>query len=90
MTQARWNIETSHIPIKSVVGHLDAASLEDLRRQIQKYADDKPVTEERPAMGELTYRYEHDNFDRVEVVHAYFTNKHGKLARFMRLRRWNP
>ncbi len=66
---------------------IEAQNVEELRSRVQSLADHKKAREDRPAIGEISFRYELDVYDRPEVVHAYFTNKHGKLTRFMRLRR---
>ena len=81
-----WSIEQSHM-----VAHpndLETESLAELREWVQGFADSKKIRADRPAMGEISFRYEMDNStDEVTLVHTYFTNKHGKLQRFMRLRK---
>lgn len=93
LTITRWNVETSHLVAshgEAIPDYIETTTLDQLRTCLQHLANGKEVRDDRPPLGELTYRYEHDKFDRVTVVHAYFINKHNKLARFMRLRRWNP
>lgn len=82
---ARWIIETSHMV--TVPEFIDADDLEELRGLVQDIADSKKVREDRPAIGEVSFRYELDKHDEVEVVHSYFVGKDEKLRRFMRLRR---
>lgn len=81
----KWNILSSHMA--AVPQFYEAENLRDLRQQIQTTADNKVVRHDRPPMGQISFRYELDENDRVCKVHAYFTNKHGKQARFMKLER---
>lgn len=80
-----WNIEASHMV--AVPAHIIADTAAELRGWVRRLAESKKVRSDRPAIGELSYRYELDSFDEVQVVHVYFTNRHGKRTRFMRLRR---
>lgn len=80
-----WAIEQSHI-----IAHpetIDTHSLPELRVLVQRYADNKKSRPDCPPMGEIHFRYEMDEDDKVNLVHTYFTNQRGKLQRFMRLRR---
>lgn len=83
----KWNVETSHMV--AVPQSIEADDLPELRGQVQQIADSKAVRPDRPAIGELSFKYELDDRDEPVVVHAFFTNLHGKKARFMRLRRLN-
>jgi hypothetical protein len=80
-----WTIEMSHMV--AVPKYIEATTMEELRSRVQEIADSKKIRTDRPAMGEITFRYEVDKYDQVNVVHSYFLDKHGKLRRFMRLRR---
>lgn len=80
-----WTVEASHL-----VNHpqyIEATSLEELRREVQKLADSRSSRDNVPAFGEITFRYETDEADEVVLVQSYFRNRHGNKARFMRLRR---
>ena len=81
----RWNIEMSHMV--SVPRYIDATTLVDLRSRVQHIADAKKERSDRPAIGEIFFRYELDDQDRAKVVHCYFEDRHQKRRRFMRLRR---
>lgn len=83
----KWNVETSHMVAVPQV--IEADDLPELRRRVQQIADSKAVRPDRPAIGELSFKYELDSHDQPVVVHSYFMNRHGKKARFMRLRRLN-
>jgi len=83
----QWRIETSHMV--AVPQSIEVDDLPELRRQVQQIADSKAVRPDRPAIGELSFKYELDDHDEPVVVHSFFTNRHGKKARFMRLRRLN-
>ena len=75
-----WAIEQSHC-----IAHPSSIETEDvseLRSWVQYFADSKVNT-----MGKIHFRYELDDTDHITTVHCYFTNKHGKLQRFMRLRK---
>lgn len=80
-----WRIEQSH-----TVDHPKEVEVEDLpelRSWVQSRADAKKIRVDRPSIGKLHFRYEHDSSDQVSVVHAYFNNHRGNRLRFMRLRR---
>jgi hypothetical protein len=81
-----WTVEKSHL--FNPPRYIEATSLEELRRRIQKYADEKPPREGIPPMGEITFRYETEG-DEVVCVHSFFTNRYGNAQRFMRVRRNN-
>lgn len=83
----QWCIETSHMV--AVPESIEADDLPELRRQVQQIADSKVARPESPAIGELSFKYELDDQDEPVVVHSFFMNRHGKKARFMRLRRLN-
>lgn len=73
----QWRIEQSWI-----VDHpatINADDLTELRQRLQALADDD--------FGVLSYRYECDERDHVNVVHAYFVGRNGHNRRFMKLRR---
>jgi len=83
----QWNVETSHmVAIPQVIV---ADDLPELRRRVQLIADSKVARPDSPAIGELSFKYELDEADEPVVVHSFFINRHGKKARFMRLRRLN-
>lgn len=83
-----WKVETSWLVASRGEGipkEIVVDSMEELRSRIQYLADGKA---NKPPIGEVHFRYELDRMnDKAIVVHAYFTNKHNKRARFMRLRR---
>ena len=83
----QWCIETSHTV--AVPQSIEADDLPELRRQVQQIADSKVARPDSPAIGELSFKYELDDNDEPMVVHSFFINRHGKKARFMRLRRLN-
>lgn len=79
-----WIVESSHRV--NVPTTLRAMSLKHLRDSIQSIANRRHIVQSRD-YGQIEFRYELDEFDQACVVHAYYTNKHGLLSRFMRLRR---
>ncbi len=81
----RYLIESSHMC--DMGSHVDVESISQLRRWVQAKADAKKVRVDRPAIGEVTYRYQLAEDGTVNVVHAYFIGRDGKRRRFMRLRR---
>lgn len=85
MSTQVWKIETSY-----TVDHpaeVEVADIPELRSWVQGRADAKKVRVDRPPIGKLHFRYEHDERDQPSVVHAYFTDRHRGRKRFMRLRR---
>lgn len=58
-----------------------------LERRVKDLADLYHPRPGSPPLGEITFRYELDEFQEPVVAHAYFINKHGDSQRFMRLRR---
>lgn len=83
-TQA-WKIEASY-----TVDHpreVEVQDLPELRSWVQSRADAKKVRVDRPPIGKLHFRYEHDADDQPIVVHVYFNDRHGARKRFMRLRK---
>ena len=80
-----WVIETSQ-KVKAPKT-IRAQTLSFLRTQLQDLADGYRPGEGSPPLGDLHYRYELDEKDRVCMVHSYFYNKDRKLSRFIRLRR---
>lgn len=81
----RYLIEMSHMV--DVPAYVEAATIPELRRWVQDKADSKKVRSDRPAIGELSYRYNLDAAGETIVVHAYFIGSNGLKRRFMRLRR---
>lgn len=81
----RWKVETSQMV--QMPNELEAMSLDILRHDLQTLTQLYRPRRGKPALGLLTFRYETDEDDRVNVVHAYFTGTDGKLKRFARLRR---
>lgn len=79
----RWIIERSHLV--TVPTHIDANGLVDLRSRVQRLADDKHTRSDRPPIGPLTFRYELDDNELPIKVFAFFTDRHNKPRRFMRL-----
>lgn len=79
---SRWFIESSHMV--AVPEYIDADSLPELRGLVQTIANSK---KRKPVIGPLEFRYQLDDKDEVSVVHCYFTNRHDKKVRFMRLSR---
>lgn len=77
-----WEVEASYLV--AIPQDYQSITLASLRDQLQATADRK---RSKPPLGPLEFRYETDKDNYVTVVHAYFTNKHGKKTRFMRLRR---
>lgn len=89
MATVTWRVETSHLVAShgtSIPEVIVSTSLQQLRGIIQWLADGK---KHEPKMGEIIFRYELTTENMIDVVHSYFTNKKGKLTRFMRLRREN-
>jgi len=82
---ATWHVTASHMVALPMT--LQAHNLDDLRQQLDAYAKRYRATPDKPALGELTYRYETDSRDRVKLIHAYFTGRDSKLKRFARLER---
>lgn len=67
---------------------INTDDLTELRSRLQALADE--ACAHRPpsyAFGPLSYRYECDEHDRVNVVHAYFVGRDKLNKRFMKLRR---
>lgn len=80
-----WVVEKSH---KVKAPHtLVSSCLEDLRSQLQDLADSYWPSPNNPPLGQLEFRYELDDEDRVNKVHAFYKNKRGLKSRFMRLKR---
>lgn len=77
-----WLIETSHMV--NVPAHIEAVDPTELRRRVQEIADSKEVRVDRPAIGELTFIFNTDDYGCT--AHAHFLDRHGKRRRFMRLR----
>lgn len=80
-----WNVETSHMV--NVPKTFEVDTYDELRRRVQQIANRKSLHSDRPVCGELSFRYELDSNDEAVVVHAYFTDRHKKRRRFMRLRK---
>lgn len=83
----RWKVEKSHKV--RLPKYFDCHSLDDLRAALQNKADSYRSTVDHPPLGELEFRYELDGDDAVQIVHAYFYNKHRDRSRFARLMRDN-
>lgn len=81
----KWKVEASHMV--RMPNELEALSLEVLRHELQTLTQRYRPRPGKPPLGLLTFRYETDDRDRVNVVHAYFTGADRKLKRFARLRR---
>ncbi len=81
----RWRVETSHMV--QLPDSYEVLTLEELREQLQQATLKYRARPDKPPLGELTFRYETDNRDRVVAVLAYFTGKDKQLKRFARLRR---
>lgn len=82
---ATWHVTASHMV--ELPPTLQANNLNHLREQLDQHARKYRSTPDKPPLGELTYRYETDSRDRVNLIHAYFTGRDGKLKRFARLER---
>lgn len=80
-----WQVEKSHMVMMDL--RFQALTLEDVRGYLQRQANGYHPSAINPALGQLTYRYEFDDHDQVQVVHAYFVSKDGKTKRFARVRR---
>ena len=80
-----WRVEVHNIV--RLDKSYETTTLAELRELLQHAASKYRETPENPPLGPLSFRYEHDERDRVVVVHALFTNKHGNPQRFARLRR---
>lgn len=80
-----WKVETAQMV--QMPQTVEAITLEVLRQELQKLACTYRPRPGRPSLGLLTFRYEHDKQDRINVVHAYFKGHDKKLKRFARLRR---
>lgn len=78
-TSSVWEIETSHLV--AVPRTILAASVQHLKDQVQYIADTKGVRVDRPPIGVVVFTEEPDR------LHCFFTDRHGKRRRFMRLRR---
>lgn len=81
----RWKVETSHLV--NVPKLFEYHTIQALRDTITALANRRSVRTDKPRFGELTYRYELSQDDEVDVIHVYFTDRHSKRRRFMRLRR---
>lgn len=81
-----WNVEASY-KVRAPQ-FIKASSVPRLRTKLQSLADTYRPRPGSPALGRLTFRYELDErSDEVNTIYAYYENRHGKRARFMRLRR---
>lgn len=80
-----WQVEVHNIV--RLDKSYEAASIADIRELLQHASNKYRETSSNPPLGPLSFRYEHDERDRVIVVHALFTNKQGNPQRFARLRR---
>lgn len=80
-----WTVESSQMV--RMPDKIEAVSVEALRHELQRIAATYRPRPGKPPLGILTFRYEHDRHDRIEVVHAYFRGSDQKLKRFARLRR---
>lgn len=76
----KYYIETSHMV--AIPPSYTAGSLEELQSQVQATADGKRVGKGHPAIGELSFTWDEE----AKKLHAFFTDRHGKRRRFMRLR----
>lgn len=74
-----WEIETSHLV--AVPRSIIAASMQHLKDQVQYIADTKGVRADRPPIGVVAFVEDDDR------LHCFFTDRHGKRRRFMRLKR---
>lgn len=61
---------------------LCARSVDLIEDLIQEVADSKVVRVDRPAIGPLTFK--HFTKPTGYEIHAFFTNKDGKIRRFMK------
>jgi hypothetical protein len=82
-----WIVERSY----KVGGPMmyECANLDQLRQMLQDRADDYRPGPGAPPLGDLEFRYDLDEYERVNVVHAYFRDKHSIKQRFIRLRRYD-
>jgi hypothetical protein len=69
--------------------YFEATNLEHLRQQLQTLADSYIPDPDNfiPPLGDLEFRYELDENEEPDIIHAYFTDKNLSRARFIRLRR---
>lgn len=79
----RWIVDKSYKV--GGPGHYDVETLEELKELLQARADAYIATDEHPPLGELDYRFEHDERDRITLIRVSYINKHGDRARFARL-----
>lgn len=81
-----WHVEAS-FKVRAPE-HIRARDVPILRTKLQRLANTYRPRENSPPLGELSFRFElDDQSNEIERVYAYYRNKHGKLARFMRLKR---
>lgn len=79
-----WVVDSSHCC--NVPTEVEVESMAELREWVQGIANSRS-TEDKP-FGVIQYRYSMDpHTEEVTVVYAYFTNRHSKLCRFMKLTR---
>ena len=88
----RWVVESSTIHPINRPEEIEAPTLKALCVCIQACADNYSAKNPKdPPLGELYYRWEIDLDTMIpQACFAYFTNKHDKPQRFMRLRLWRP
>jgi hypothetical protein len=80
--KTQWQVEKSHLV--AIPEKVMAETVSDLRRWVQEKADFS--TNAHP-FGEISFRYELNDNEEPVIIHAYFSNRHGKQQRFMRLRK---
>lgn len=85
MKTEHWKIEKSYLV--ALPNAVEVEDMTELRSWVQDRADAKAIRVDRPPIGKLHFRYEHDDDDQVSVVHVYFHDHKGALRRFMRLRK---
>lgn len=77
-----WLIDQSHLVNVPPHVEVDSSSFSDIPRKVQSLADN---AKSRLSFGKLVFKWELDNQHRPIRVFSYFTDRHGKQRRFMRL-----
>lgn len=88
--QLKSPITTWEVEVASIVKmpqYIEAMTLGLLRQELHRLSRTYRPRIGYPPLGPLTFRYEHDQNDHINRIHAYFTGKDSKLKRFARLRR---
>lgn len=85
LSGAIWKIENSHLV--TVPEEIETYTTKSLMVIVQLIADRRTTKADKPPIGPINFRFEVDEDMAINMVHCHFTNKSGKLLRFMRLRR---